>query len=200
MFTPEQLAEISFGKKFGGGYNTEDVDNIFKQLKEDYTTLYNESISLKTKMRVIVARLEEYRDAEERMKQAVVDTKASCEQMLADTKAQCAAMIRDAEAAAIEADQKIAAEEARVEIARQVAARQISDIQSRLEACLQTLSRLQEDHKPEKPVEKEPEPAAPEVQEKPAPRRVLPPLMEESSSEMFSNLQFGKNYDKGKKR
>lgn len=199
MFTPEQLSEISFGKKFGGGYNTEDVDNIFKQLTEDYTTLYNESISLKTKMRVIVAKLEEYRNAEERMKQAVVDTKKSCEQMIADTQTQCASMIRDAEAAAIEADRKIAAEEARVEIARQVAARQIMDMQNRLEACLQQLTQLREDHKPEKPVEKEPEPA-PQVQEKPAPRRVLPPLMEESSSEMFSNLQFGRNYDKDKKR
>ena len=59
MYTPEQLAEITFGKKFGGGYNTEDVDSVFKQLTEDYTNLYNESISLKTKMRVIVAKLEE---------------------------------------------------------------------------------------------------------------------------------------------
>ncbi len=194
MYTPEQLAEISFGKKFGGGYNTEDVDNVFKQLTEDYTNLYNESISLKTKMRVIVAKLEEYRNAEERMKQAVIDTKKSCEAMVAETEVKCAGMIRDAEAAAREADIKIAAEEARVENARQIAARQLMDLQSRLENCLQLLTKIGEDHKPEGPVEEE----IPEEPKKS--QRTLPPLMSESSSDMFSNLQFGRNYDTGKKR
>ena len=195
MYTPEQLAEISFGKKFGGGYNTEDVDSVFKQLTEDYTNLYNESISLKTKMRVIVAKLEEYRNAEERMKQAVIDTKKSCETMVAETEVKCAGMIRDAEAAAREADIKIAHEEARVEDARQEATRQIMDIQSRLESCQRILEQLRQDHKPEGPIEE-----APQVQEKPAPQRTLTPLMTESSSDMFSNLQFGRNYDTNKKR
>jgi DivIVA domain-containing protein len=195
MYTPEQLAEITFGKKFGGGYNTEDVDSVFKQLTEDYTNLYNESISLKTKMRVIVAKLEEYRNAEERMKQAVIDTKKSCETMVAETEVKCAGMIRDAEAAAREADIKIAHEEARVEDARQEATRQIMDIQSRLESCQKILEQLRQDHKPEGPIEE-----ASQVQEKPAPQRTLPPLMTESSSDMFSNLQFGRNYDTNKKR
>lgn len=194
MYTPEQLAEISFGKKFGGGYNTEDVDKVFKELTEDYTNLYNESISLKTKMRVIVAKLEEYRSAEDRMKQAVIDTKKSCEAMVAETEVKCAGMIRDAEAAAREADIKIAHEEARVESARQEATRQIMDIQSRLESCQKILEQLRQDHKPEGPVEEE----IPEEPKKP--QRTLPPLMSESSSDMFSNLQFGRNYDTGKKR
>ena len=86
MYTPEQLAGITFGKKFGGGYNIEDVDSVFGQLTADYENLYNENISLKTKMRMIVSKLEEYRNAEESMKQAVIDTKNTCEQMVADTK------------------------------------------------------------------------------------------------------------------
>lgn len=199
MYTPEQLSGITFGKKFGGGYNIEDVDSVFGQLKADYESLYNENLSLKSKMRMIVSKLEEYRNAEESMKQAVIDTKNSCEQMVADTKAQCAGMIRDAEAAAIEADAKIALEEARVESARQVAARQITDLQKQLETCLLLLNQIQETHKPinpipETPATPEPEPA------KPAPQKNIPPLKTNQESDIFSNLQFGRNYDTGKKR
>ena len=202
MYTPEQLASITFGKKFGGGSNIEDVDSVFGQLTADYENLYNENISLKSKMRMIVSKLEEYRNAEESMKQAVIDTKNSCDQMVADTKAQCAGMIRDAEAAAIEADAKIALEEARVESARQVAARQITDLQSQLESCLQLLNQIQETHRPlnpipETPAEPEPAPVAPE---KPAPQRAIPPLKTNGESDIFSNLQFGRNYDTNKKR
>lgn len=205
MYTPEQLAGITFGKKFGGGYNIEDVDSVFGQLTADYENLYNENISLKSKMRMIVSKLEEYRNAEESMKQAVIDTKNSCEQMVADTKAQCAGMIRDAEAAAIEADAKIALEESRVESARQVAARQIADLKGQLESCLQLLSQIQETHRPINPVLEAPAaPAAPAsapaAPEKPAPQRAIPPLKANEESDIFSNLQFGRNYDTGKKR
>ncbi|MBE6982865.1 MAG: DivIVA domain-containing protein [Ruminococcaceae bacterium] len=199
MYTPEQLAAVNFGKKFGGGYNTEDVDSVFGQLTADYENLYNENISLKTKMRVIVSKLEEYRNAEESMKQAVIDTKNSCEQMVADTKVQCAGMIRDAEAAAIEADAKIALEEARVESARQVAARQIGDLYGQLESCLQLLAQIRETHKPINPLPEAPAPEKAEP-EKPAPQKTIPPLKNDPSADMFANLQFGRNYDTGKKR
>ena len=206
MYTPEQLAGITFGKKFGGGYNIEDVDSVFDQLTADYKSLYDENLSLKSKMRMIVSKLEEYRNAEESMKQAMIDTKNSCEQMIADTKTQCAGMIRDAEAAAIEADAKIALEEARVESARQVAARQIADLQKQLENCLQLLNQIQETHRPinplpETPAMPEPEPEKPEPEpEKPAPQKTIPPLKANQESDIFSNLQFGRNYDTGKKR
>ena len=202
MYTPEQLAAITFGKKFGGGYNTEDVDGVFGQLSADYKTLYEENLSLKSKMRMIVSKLEEYRNAEESMKQAVIDTKNSCDQMIADTKVQCAGMIRDAEAAAIEADAKIAQEEARVENARQVAAVQITDLMSGLESCLQLLNQIQQNHKPVNPLPVTPaapavpEPETPEV----APQKTIPPLKPKNEDDIFSNLQFGRNYGSDKKR
>ena len=128
MFTPEQLTAISFGKKFGGGYNPEDVDKVFGPLVADYTTLYNENLSMRNKMKVLVAKVEEYRSVESSMKEAILNTQKTCDAKIADTQIQCAAMIRDARAAALEADRKIAAEEARVEDARQLASRQIDDL------------------------------------------------------------------------
>jgi cell division initiation protein len=148
MLTPEQLEKISFGKKFGGGYNTEEVDAFLAPLVADYTTLYNENTSLRSKMRVLVTKLEEYRNAEVSMKDAIINTQRTCDAQIAETKVKCASMIRDAEAAAIEADRKIAAEEVRVENARLLAAREIIDLKDQLESCIRLLTAIQETHRP----------------------------------------------------
>ena len=102
-------------------------------------------------------------------------------------------------AAAIEADAKIALEEARVESARQVAARQIGDLYGQLESCLQLLAQIRETHKPINPLPEAPAPEKAEP-EKPAPQKTIPPLKNDPSADMFANLQFGRNYDTGKKR
>ena len=187
MLTPEQLESISFGKKFGGGYNTEEVDGFHDQLFADYITIYNENTSLRSKMRVLVAKLEEYRSAELSMQEAMINTQKNCDAQLAETQKKCDTMIRDAEAAAIEADKKIAAEEDRVEQARLCAARQIAELKSQLENCLQLLSEIQDNHRPAGPIEAPAEEAVPAPQE--------PPVRKDPMADKFVNLQFGKNYD-----
>ena len=189
MLTPEQLESVSFGKKFGGGYNTEEVDSFHEQLFADYITVYNENASLRSKMRVLVTKLEEYRSAELSMKEAMINTQKSCDAQLAETEKKCASMIRDAEAAAIEADKKIAEEDARVEQARLCAARQILDLKSQLESCLKLLSEIQENHRPSGPVE------IPVEEVTPAPAPQAPAPKKDPMAEKFANLQFGKNYD-----
>ncbi len=187
MLTPEQLESVSFGKKFGGGYNTEEVDSFHEQLFADYITVYNENATLRSKMRVLVAKLEEYRSAEISMQEAMINTQKNCNAQIAETEKKCASMIRDAEAAAIEADKKIAAEEARVEQARLCAARQILELKSQLENCLQLLSQIQENHQPSGPIEV--------PVEEPAPAPQAPAPKKDPMAEKFVNLQFGKNYD-----
>ncbi|MBQ3000649.1 MAG: DivIVA domain-containing protein [Oscillospiraceae bacterium] len=213
MFTPEQLTSLSFAKKFGGGYNPEDVDKVFGPLVADYTTLYNENLSMRSKMKVLVAKLEEYRSVEDSMKEAILNTQKSCDAKIAETKVQCAGMIRDAQAAAREADRKIAAEEARVEDARQLAARQIADLRSQLESCTRLLTEIQNQHRPVGPVV----PPSAESTDKVAdeisaslealvgttieqkPRSPLAQFADDPSADMFANLQFGKNYDPNKR-
>ncbi len=213
MFTPEQLASLSFAKKFGGGYNPEDVNKVFEPLVADYTTLYNENLSMRSKMKVLVAKLEEYRSVEDSMKEAILNTQKSCDAKIAETKVQCAGMIRDAQAAAREADRKIAAEEARVEDARQLAARQIADLRSQLESCTRLLAEIQAQHRPVGPIVT---PSA-ETTDKVAdeisaslealvgttgeqkPLSPLAPFANDPSADMFANLQFGKNYDPNKR-
>lgn len=208
MLTPEQLESVSFGKKFGGGYNTEEVDAFVKPLIADFTSLYNENASMRSKMRVLVAKLEEYRNAEASMKEAVINTQKACDAQISDTKVKCALMIRDAEAAAIEADRKIAAEEARVEQARLLAAQQILDLKSQLESCVRLLSEIQENHRPNGPIPQPiPQPAvqaapvaeAPAAPVEPPKKPIIPPISPDSITDKFGELQFGSNYVPGKK-
>ncbi|MBE6932858.1 MAG: DivIVA domain-containing protein [Ruminococcaceae bacterium] len=61
MFTPQQLTELGFTKAVFGGYDMESVHDVLDPLTEDYTTLYKENAVLKSKLRILVEKLEEYR-------------------------------------------------------------------------------------------------------------------------------------------
>ena len=62
MITPQQIDQISFSQA-RHGYDMEQVDKILEPLTEDYVALYKENALLKSKMRVLVGKLEEYRKA-----------------------------------------------------------------------------------------------------------------------------------------
>ena len=59
MFTPQQLEQIAFVTATFGGYDMQSVDEVLGPLTEDYITLYKENALLKSKMKVLVAKLEE---------------------------------------------------------------------------------------------------------------------------------------------
>ncbi len=215
MYTPEQLKEVSFGTARFGGYNMKDVDEVVEKLTEDYVALYNDNALLKSKMKVLVTKLEEYRIAEASMKEAVVSTQKSCDAMMAETKAKCEAMLASAGAGADEAcaaaAARVAAENARAEEARLVAARQIGELQSQLESCIKLLSEIKESNRPavmptpEPPVSENTTAVAMQIAEslealvgtedETPDTTHLPPLDTDSIAAKFANLQFGKNYD-----
>ena len=152
MFTPQQIEQISFGKQTFGGYDMQAVDEFLEPLTEDYITLYKENALLKNKMRVLVAKLEEYRQSEASMKDALINSQKACDTMIKEAEAKCAQMLAEANAAAIEnaknADALIAEENARVEEARRAAAARIQQLEDQLRACLQMLAEIREAHRP----------------------------------------------------
>ena len=99
MFTPQQIEQISFGKATFGGYNMDDVDEFLEPLCEDYVTLYKENALLKSKMRVLVGKLEEYRKNEAAMKEAVAEAKKTCDKMVHEAEVKCQQMMQSAPAA-----------------------------------------------------------------------------------------------------
>lgn len=152
MFTPQQIEQIAFGTATFGGYSKSDVDEFLEPLTEDYITLYKENALLKSKMKVLVTKLEEYRNNEATMKDAMANAQKSCDQMVREAEAKCAAMLGEANDLATvntqAADALVAAEQARVEEAKRIADAQIREIQEQIRACLQALDRIRDAHAP----------------------------------------------------
>ena len=146
MLTPQEIEQISFSRATFGGYDMESVDEFLEPLIEDYTTLYKENALLKSKMKVLVGKLEEYRDNEASMKDAIVNAQKTCDLMVKEAEAKCAEMLANANAVAIEnarnADALIAAEAARVEEARQTACAKIDDLKEQILSCAKALDRI----------------------------------------------------------
>ena len=152
MFTPQQIEQVCFNRVKFGGYDIDDVDEFLVPLTQDYVTLYKENALLKSKMKVLVNKLEEYRDNEASMKDAIVNAQKTCDLMVKEAEAKCTRMLQDANAAAAEnaknADALIQAENERVEEAKRVAAKKIEDLQAQIQSCIQALERIKTAHAP----------------------------------------------------
>ena len=152
MFTPQQIDQISFSRTTFGGYDIQSVDELLEPLTEDYITLYKENALLKSKMKVLVTKLEEYRSNEASMKDAIVNAQKTCDMMVKEAEAKCTQMLNDANFAAAEnaknADSLIAAENARVDEARRLAAAKIEDLQDQIRSCIQVLDRIKQANRP----------------------------------------------------
>ena len=152
MLTPQQIEQISFGRSTFGGYDMQQVDEFLEPLTEDYITLYKENALLKSKMRVLVSKLEEYRRNEASMKDAIVNAQKACDQMVKDAEAKCTQMLNEANAAAAEnaknADALVAEETARVEEAKRVASAKIDELLSQIHSCTQALERIKAANRP----------------------------------------------------
>lgn len=152
MFTPQQIEEVSFKKATFGGYDMQAVDDFLEPLTQDYITLYKENALLKSKMRVLVTKLEEYRENEANMKDAMVNAQKTCDMMVKEAERKCAQMLSDASQAATEnaknASALIAEEQARVDEARRLAAAKISELQIQMNNCIDQLESIKEANRP----------------------------------------------------
>ncbi len=187
MFTPQQIEQISFNRATFGGYDMQSVDEFLEPLTEDYITLYKENALLKSKMRILVSKLEEYRKNEASMKAAIANTQNTCDLMIKEAESKCALMLSEANLAAAESARTVksqmAEEEARVEEARQTAAAQIEQLQRQLNACLDALEYIKVNNRPLNPVA--PQPVA---EETPAPEEAQHDETKVVADEISQNL------------
>ena len=219
MFTPQQIDQISFGRATFGGYDMQQVDDFLEPLTQDYVTLYKENALLKSKMRVLVGKLEEYRKNEASMKEAVAAAQQKCDQMVLEAQQKCESMLRDANssanAAAANTGALVAAEAERVQEARKLAAAKIDEIQAQMRTCIQALDRIKMANQPApeaKPVvapSTDADAVADEISRNlenlvgttvdTAPKAAPKHPTNDTTTSKFANLQFGRNYDLGHK-
>ena len=221
MFTPQQIEQIAFDRVTFGGYNMQDVDEFLEPLTEDYVTLYKENALLKSKMKVLVGKLEEYRSNEASMKDAIVNAQKTCDKMVREAEAKCTQMLGEANLAAAQNSQNtnalIASENARVEEARRSAAAKIDELEDQLRTVIQALERIKAANAPAPAmeqtkrvafdfdsVEDQADAVADEISsnveaivgstEDTAPK-AAPNHPAADTTSKFTNLQFGRNYD-----
>ena len=97
MLTPQEVSERAFVKASFGGYNMAMVDEFLDLLTADYSALYNENAVLKSKMKVLVDKVEEYRSTEEAMRKALMTAQRMADELVREAEEKKADMLRDAE-------------------------------------------------------------------------------------------------------
>lgn len=223
MLTPQEIQEVTFDKAVFGGYDMQTVDAFVEPLIKDYEALYNENAVLKGKLRVLVRKLEEFRDQEESVKQAMVSAQKTCSTMIKEAEEKCAAMLADAEERTqqVNMDALIDEEQARLEYAKKTALNFIQCVEQDIRGHLDLLEKLKERdlstelEQPAKPAPKEEkvdfakaiaeeiqgrlsdELGLPQEEEsaEEAPAEVSPVSADTSPTIKFPDLQFGKNYN-----
>lgn len=182
MMTPQEVANCTFAKAVMGGYNMASVDDFLDKLTEDYAALYKENAALKSKLKVVADKLEEYREVEDAMRSTLLTAQKMASSMVSEAEAKRDELIADAAGAAKrrleeiqreladqearladkrrETDEAIAAEERRLAAAQQGLRDFIQSVQTVCQGQLDLLQRL-----PELPPEPQPQPqSVPEPQ------------------------------------
>jgi len=127
MITAQDIREKTFEKSRIGGYDMASVDNFLEEIADDITAAQKENSVLKSKMKVLVDKIEEYRANEEALNLAVISAQKLAVQIEADARTRAAAMIADADKqvklAVGSIQEQTAAEEKRLETAKAATAK-----------------------------------------------------------------------------
>ena len=158
MLTPQDVQEKQFTKAVFGGYDMATVDDFLETLSADYAALYKENAILKSKMKVLVDKVEEYRSTEDAMRAAFKTAQKTCDDMISEAQRKSDNLVADAEAAAAgrkeEINRSVLIEEKRLDAAKAQTAEfvdMVKDLCSRHLDFLGKLGKLTPEIEPETP-------------------------------------------------
>ena len=100
MLTPQEVSGKVFPKSsFGsGGYQMASVDEFLDTLTEDYTALYKENAALKSKLKVLAEKIEEYRATEDAMRSTLLAAQRMADKMKQEAETEKAQILERAQA------------------------------------------------------------------------------------------------------
>lgn len=172
MYTPQEVREQSteFERAIFGGYNMKSVDEFMEPLVEDYSALYKENAVLKSKLQVMVEKLDEYHEREESVNKAILAAQQTADDMIVDTERKCAKMLSDTEETmrlrSQELKKELAIEAERVARAKKTAAAFILHVEEQMHKAveqLETVRQMSITPREAKKTVKEPAPVAVEL-------------------------------------
>lgn len=107
MLTPQNFREKTFEKAIFGGYDMGAVDDFLDEAANDYAAVAKENMVLKSKMKVLVEKIEEYRATEDSMRLTLLsaqklsiqiedDARKKAEEVLANARSEAERITREA--------------------------------------------------------------------------------------------------------
>ncbi|MDR3277830.1 MAG: DivIVA domain-containing protein [Oscillospiraceae bacterium] len=160
MLTPQEISEREFVKAVFGGYDMTGVDDFLELVTSDYSALYKENAILKSKIKVLVEKVEEYRSTEDAMRMALLTAQKESEKLITDAHKQKAGLLADADR---EIKEKLkdthalmADEDARLAAAKDETVKFVTASQEVIARYTEFLSRLHEISRAPSPVPAEP--------------------------------------------
>lgn len=97
MITAQDIREKSFEKNRKGGYDMETVDIFLEDIADSINAYQKENSVLKSKMKVLVDKIEDYRANEEALNMAVLSAQKLAVQIEAEARARAASIVEEAE-------------------------------------------------------------------------------------------------------
>ena len=98
MITAQDIREKTFEKARLNGYDMASVDDFLEELADDITASQKENAVLKSKMKVLVDKIEEYRANEEALNMAILSAQKLAVQIEKDARERASAMLEEADA------------------------------------------------------------------------------------------------------
>ena len=153
MLTPQEVSERAFQKASFGGYNMSQVDEFLDILTGDYSALYSENAVLKSKMKVLVDKVEEYRSTEEAMRKALMTAQRMADELVQEAERKKEEILKEAEAQAsarkANISKELEAEEFRLQQAQKATASFVEQVRALHAQHSDYLDHLQELYPPE---------------------------------------------------
>ena len=165
MITAQDIREKGFEVVRFNGYDRDTVDDFLEELADDVAATQKENAVLKSKMKVLVDKIEEYRANEEALNNAILSAQKLAVQIESEARQRAAATVADAEKKAQETIGSITdradAEEKRLADAKAAAAKFIEAAKALCHTQLGKLGKIADEMGVEEPAPVEEKPAAP---------------------------------------
>ena len=169
MITAQDIREKGFERARMGGYDMASVDDFLEELADDVAATQKENAVLKSKMKVLVDKIEEYRSNEEALNAAILSAQKLAVQIESEARQRAADTIAEAEKKAQETLGSISsradAEEKRLADAKAAAAKFIEAAKALCHTQLGKLDKIADEMGVEEPAPA----AAPAPVEEPVP-------------------------------
>ena len=145
MITYQDIREKSFdnAKAVFGGYDMGAVEDYLDDVADAFEALQKENSALKGKMKILVEKIEEYRNNEDALNRSILSAQKLSVQIESDARSRAATIVSEAETKAASIlgsiDERIATEENRLQQAKISAAKFLDQARS---LCKDQLNKL----------------------------------------------------------